>query len=80
MNQIGLESWVSLITTISADTLGSIAMDVIAGDKALTSVDTRLKNAVEEFNSTLAHFSHDIGFRTFELGSETLDVVHGRTF
>ena len=55
-------------------------MDVIAGDKALTSVDTRLKNAVEEFNSTLAHFSHDIGFRTFELGSETLDVVHGRTF
>ena len=55
-------------------------MTIIAGDDALTSVDTRLGNAVQEFNSTLSHFSSGVGFRTFEIGSQALDVVQGRDF
>jgi hypothetical protein len=55
-------------------------MTIIAGDDALTSVDTRLGNAVQEFNSTLSHFSSGVGFRTFEIGSQTLEAVQGIAF
>jgi len=39
-------------------------MDIIVGEERLKSADTRLQTAVEEFNITLAHFSHGVGFRT----------------
>lgn len=64
-------------TSIWTNWVGRIAMDLVAGDETLTSADTRLRKAVEEFNSTLAHFSHGVGFQTFAIGSQTLDAVHG---
>jgi len=54
-------------------------MDIVAGEEKLKSADPRLQNAVEEFNSTLTHFSHGVGFRTFEIGSQTLDEVLGNS-
>ena len=57
--------------------VGSIAITIFSGEEALISVEVRLRNAVEEYNSTLAHFSHGVGFRSFGLVSQTLDAVQG---
>ena len=55
-------------------------MTVMFGDEDLTSVENNLGKAVQEFNSTLWHYTSVVGFRTFEIGSQTLDVVQGRDF
>ena len=55
-------------------------MDLVVGDEVLTSADVRLGKAIEEFNSTLSHFCSSVGFRTFEIVSQTLNAVQGNAF
>ena len=66
--------------TVVANQVGSIAMNIVVGDEALTSVEVQLGKAVEEFNSTLSHFTSCVVFQTFEIGSQTLDAVQGKFF
>jgi len=66
-----------LAVHIHTNLVGSIAITIFSGEEALISVEVRLRNAVEEYNSTLAHFSHGVGFRSFGLVSQTLDAVQG---
>jgi hypothetical protein len=45
----------------------------VAGDENFSTIESTLKNAVDEFNLTLTHFGHGVGFRTFE-------IVEGEAF
>ena len=57
---------------------GSIGTTVVKGQEAFANVETGLGNSVEEFHRTLSHYAHDVQFRAFEMGSQTLDVVQGK--
>src|SRR5438876_1223052 len=65
-------------TEICFNRIGSIGTTVIVGDETLIAVEARLANAIAEFNSTLSHFSHGVGFQAFEIGSQTLEAVQGK--
>ena len=54
-------------TRTCVNRIGNIVKTVVVGDDALTAVEVSLRDTVEEFNSTLAHFGHGVGFRTYEI-------------
>ena len=54
-------------TETCVNRIGNIGKTVVMGDDALTVVEVGLRDAVDEFNSTLSHFGHGIGFRTYEI-------------
>lgn len=47
----------------------------MSGDDECQSVEIDLRDAVDEFNSTLSHFGHSVGFKIFE-AVESIIVVH----
>lgn len=44
------------------------------GDDECDAVDRGLRDAVVEFDSGLSRYAAHVGFRTFQLGKQTLDV------
>ena len=44
-----------------------MAKALVKGTERFDAVDMALRTAVEEFNTTLSHFGHSVGFRTFEV-------------
>lgn len=45
---------------------GRVATTIFKGDEGCTSAGVELKEAIVEFNATLALFGHSVGFQTFE--------------
>jgi hypothetical protein len=46
---------------------GNIAKALVKGSAAFTSAESALRAAVDEFNQTLSHYGHGIGFRTLQV-------------
>jgi hypothetical protein len=46
--------------------LGNIATTLFAGDEECEQSRLVLENTVQEFNSALSHFGHNVSFETFE--------------
>jgi hypothetical protein len=53
---------------------GNIFGTFLKGDEECENVDIEVRDSVAEFNSALVSFASSIGFRTFEVGTLTLDV------
>jgi hypothetical protein len=54
--------------------LGSVTATFFAGEKDFESAETALKNAVDEFNSSIMQFGHGVGFKVFDLLQGTLQA------
>jgi hypothetical protein len=63
---------------------GNIGKALIQGNEKFDSVQTNLQDTIAEFNATLTNFGFDVEFqmyelgtRTYDQGSQTLEVVKG---
>lgn len=57
---------IGALSSNCADVVENIGSTLVKGDDECQSVDTDLRDAVDEFTSTLSHFGHSVGFKIFE--------------
>ena len=71
MNQVASAFSVKLKITVLTEFSGSMASTLVKGDNESDAVEAELRTAIDEFQATLSHLGHTVGFRTFELVTGT---------
>jgi hypothetical protein len=52
----------------------NIGKTIVKGDHQIEEVDSALAESIQEFNSALSTFGHSVGFRTYQVASQSLEV------
>jgi len=53
---------------------GNVVKTTFTGDDECTDADSELQNAVNDFNFALLNFTSQVGFRTFQVATQSLEV------